>query len=348
MYYPHPNRRFFAAATAMSLASLAAPALWAQPRPEKTKILIAAADKTTFYDLPLTIAEQLGFFKAEGLDVEISDFVGGERALQAVLGGSADVVSGTFERTIRLQLKGQKFQAFVLQGRAPAIAMGISLRTMPNYKTVADLKGKRIGISEVGASTHLVASLILSRAGLAAGEVSFVPVGAAAGALAAWRAGQIDVISHGDPVMTLLEQKGDIRLIADTRTLKGALDVFEGPMPAGCLFAPLEFVEKNPNTVQALTNAITHSLKWLQTAGPSDLIKTVPESYLLGDRALYLAAFDKVREAISPDGMIGEDGPSTALKALARMDPSLKVHQVQLAKTYTNEFSRKSKERFKA
>ena len=67
---------------------------------EKTKITIGVGGKTLFYYLPLTIAEQKGYFKAEGLDVEILDFPGGARALQALLGGSVDVVSGAYEHTI--------------------------------------------------------------------------------------------------------------------------------------------------------------------------------------------------------------------------------------------------------
>lgn len=348
MSHPHLNRRHFATVAACVGASVVAPALWAQSRLEKTKIAIAVGGKAAFYYLPLTIAEQLGFFKAEGLDVEISDFAGGSRALQAVVGGSADVVSGAFEHTISMQAKGQRFQAFVMQGRAPAIAMGVSLKTMPNYKTLADLKGKKIGISAPGSSTNMVANLILSRAGLKPGDVSFIGVGTAAGALSAFRAGQIDAMSNVDPVMTMLEQKGEIRIIADTRTLKGTVDVFGGAMPAGCLYASAEFVQKNPNTVQALTSAMVHSLKWLQTAGPSDIIKTVPESYLLGDRALYLAAFNKVREAISPDGMMAEEGPRTAARVLASFDASIKVEKIDLSKTFTNEFARKAKDRFKA
>jgi NitT/TauT family transport system substrate-binding protein len=342
------NRRTFSSMAALSVASVAAPVLWAQPRLEKTKIAVAVGGKAAFYYLPLTIAEQLGYFKAEGLEVEISDFAGGSRALQAVVGGSADIVSGAYEHTINLQSKGQKFQAFVLQGRAPAISMGISPKTMPHYKTVADLKGKKIGISAPGSSTNMVANLILSRAGIQAGDVSFIGVGTAAGALTALRSGQIDAMSNVDPVMTMLEQKGEIRIIADTRTLKGTIEVFGGVMPAGCLYAPVEFIQKNPNTVQALTNAMVHSLKWLQTAGPSDIIKTVPEAYLLGDRALYLAAFNKVREAISPDGMIPDEGPRTAARALASFDATIKVGKIELAKTYTNEFAKKAKERFKA
>lgn len=194
----------------------------------------------------------------------------------------------------------------------------------------------------------MVANLILSRAGIKPGDVSFVGVGTAAGALAAFRSGQIDAMSNTDPVMTMLEQKGEIRIIADTRTLKGTVDVFGGSMPAGCLYAPVDFVQKNPNTVQALTNAIVRSLKWLQTAGPSDIVKTVPEAYLLGDRALYLAAFDKVREAISLDGVLSDEGPRTALRTLASFDPTIKADKIDLSMTYTNTFARKAKERFKA
>jgi NitT/TauT family transport system substrate-binding protein len=343
-----PGRRRFAAGAALAAASLAVPALRAQPRPEKGKLTIAVGGKSAFYYLPLTISEQLGYFKSEGLDVEIADFAGGSRALQAVVGGSADVVSGAFEHTINLQSKNQMFQAFVLQGRAPQIAMGVSTRAVPGYRGVVDLRGKKIGVSAPGSSTNMVANLVLSRGGVRASDVSFIGVGTAAGALAALRAGQIDAMSNVDPVMTMLEQKGEVKIISDTRTLKGTQEVFGGPMPAGCLYAPMEFVQKHPNTCQALTNAIVHGLKWLQTAGPSDIIKTVPESYLLGDRALYLASFNKVREAIAIDGLIPEDGARTALKALASFEPSVKADKIDLGKTYTNDFARRAKDKFKA
>jgi len=342
------SRRIFVGGAALAAATLALPALHAQSRLEKTKISLAVGGKAAFYYLPLTISEQLGYFKAEGLDIEISDFAGGARALQAVVGGSADVCSGAFEHTINLQSKNQMFQAFVLQGRAPQIAFGVSTKNMPNYKSIADLKGKKIGVSAPGSSTNMMANLVLSRGGLKAGDVSFIGVGTAAGALTALRSGQIDAMSNTDPVMTMLEQKGEVRIISDTRTLKGTLDVFGGPMPAACLYAPMDFIQKNPNTCQALANAIVHGLKWLQTAGPGDIIKTVPESYLLGDRALYLASFNKVRESISLDGIIPDDGARTALKALASFDSNIKADRIDLAKTYTNVFARRAKDRFKA
>lgn len=342
------GRRTFTSAAAAVLASLATSSLHAQARPEKTKVVIAVDGKAAIYYLPLTISEQLGYFKAEGLDVEISDFAGGSRALQAVVGGAANVVSGAYEHTINLQSKNQFFQAFVLQGRAPQIAVGVSTKAMPGYKTVADLRGRKIGVSAPGSSTNMVANLVLSRAGIKPGDVSFIGVGTTAGALAAVRSGEIDAMSNIDPVMTMLEQRGEVKIISDTRTLKGTTEVFGGPMPAACLYAPAEFLQKNPNTCQALANAIVRGLKWLQTAGPSDIIKTVPESYLLDDRALYLASFNNVREAISLDGMFPEEGGKTAVRALASIEPSIRPDKIELERTYTNEFARRAKDRFKA
>ncbi|HEY1227341.1 MAG TPA: ABC transporter substrate-binding protein [Ramlibacter sp.] len=348
MSQPRLTRRGFALGATATAAVLAVPALRAQGRIEKPKLSLAVGGKAAFYYLPLTITEQLGYFKAEGLDVEISDFAGGAKALQALVGGSADVVSGAYEHTINMQNRHQIIQSIVLMGRAPQIAIGVSNKTMPGYKGLKDLKGKKIGVSAPGSSTNMIANLVLSRAGLQPTDVSFVGVGTSSGALAALRSGQIDAMSNTDPVMTMLEQKGDVKIISDTRTLKGTQEVFGGPMPAACLYTNADFVKANPNTCQALANAIVHGLKWLQTAGPSDIIKTVPESYLLGDRGLYLASFNKVREAIGLDGLLPDEGARTALKALASFEPTLKPEKIDLARTYTNEFARRAKDRFKA
>ena len=345
---PLISRRVFTSSIILAAGSLTLPALRAQPKPETKKIVLSVGGKAAFYYLPLTISEQLGYFRAEGLDVEIIDFLGGAQALQAAVGGSADVFSGAFEHTINLQSRKHMFQSFVLQGRAPQIAFGVSTKNLPLYQSIADLRGKKIGVSDPGSSTNMLASLVLSRGGLKASDVSFIGVGTAAGALVALRSGQIDAISNTDPVMTMLEQKGEVKIISDTRTLKGTAEVFGGPMPAACLYAPLDFVRRNPNTCQALANAIVHGLKWLQTAGPGDIIKTVPESYFSDDRALYLASFNNVRESISLDGIIPGEGPRTALQALARFDASIKPDHIDLAKTFTNVFAQRAKERFKA
>jgi NitT/TauT family transport system substrate-binding protein len=183
------SRRGFAVGTALAVASVAAPSLRAQPRLEKSRLSLAVGGKSAFYYLPLTISEQLGYFKAEGLDVEISDFAGGAKALQALMGGSADIVNGAYEHTINMQARNQSIQEIVLMGRAPQISVGVSTKTMPNYKSLADLRGKKIGVSAPGSSTNMIANLVLSRAGVKATDVSYVGVGTSSGAIAAIRSG---------------------------------------------------------------------------------------------------------------------------------------------------------------
>jgi NitT/TauT family transport system substrate-binding protein len=338
----------FAGSLALSLAGLLALNSTASAQTiEKPKVSIAVGGKNLFYYLPLTIAEQLGYFKDEGLQVEISDFAGGAKALQALVGGSADVVSGAYEHTINMQSKGQPIKAFVLQGRAPQIVLAVSNRNMPNYKSVADLKGKKIGVTAPGSSTNIMTNFVLAKAGLKPTDVSFIGVGTSAGALSALRSGQIDAIANLDPVITMLQQKNDIKVIADTRTLKDTNEVFGGPMPAATLYTTEAFLTKYPNTAQAMTNAMVRALKWLQKAGPSDIIKVVPESYLLGDRALYIEAFLKVREALSPDGSFPEAGPKTALKTLQAFDPELATKNIDLSRTFTNDMVRKANAKYK-
>ena len=336
-------RRTVLKTLALAPAALAFPRVWAQAgKPEKSKLTIAVGDKNLFYYLPLTIAEQLGYFKDEGLQVEVPDFAGGSKALQALVGGSADVVSGAYEHTINMQAKNQIIESFVLQGRAPQIVLAVSTKTMPGYKSLADLKGKKIGVTAPGSSTSMMASYVLAKAGLKPSDVSFIGVGAASGAITAVKSGQVDAIANLDPVITMLQRDNLIKVVADTRTLKDTQAVYGGPMPAAVLYTHGKFIQENPNTTQALANAMVHALRWLTKAGPSDIVKTVPESYLLGDRALYLAAWENVRQAISPDGLMPEAGPATALRMLKTFEPSLKDKPIDLAKTYTNAFARKA------
>ena len=344
------HRRTLLAATGAALATTLITALaqtqtQAQPL-EKAQVTVAVGGKNLLYYLPLTIAEQLGYFKAEGLEVKIVDFAGGSQALRAVVGGSADVVSGAFEHTINMQTKGQRLRAVVLMGRAPQIVLGINPKTMPNFKTVADLKGKKIGVTAPGSSTNVMVNFVLAKAGLKPGDVSIIGVGAGNGAVAAMRSGQIDAMSNLDPVISLLTRSKDLLIISDTRIVAEADKVFGGPMPAACLYLPQSFIDKHPRTVQALVTAIVRANQWIQKAGPGDIIKTVPESYLLGDRAVYIDAFLAAKGALSPDGLFPEKGADTAYRALASIDPEIAKATLDLKAVYTDEFVKAALVRF--
>ena len=176
---------------------------------EKPKITIAVGGKSLLYYLPLTIAERRGYFKDEGLTVEIVDFPGGAKALQAMVGGSADVVSGAYEHTINMQAKGINIVAIALEGRYSGIVLAVHKNKVAQYKSAKDLKGWKIGVTAPGSSTNMMVSNLLAKEGLKPDAVSFIGVGATAGAVAAMRKGEIDAISNLDPVIARIR---DLRI----------------------------------------------------------------------------------------------------------------------------------------
>ena len=312
------------------------------------RVVVAVDHKASFCYLPLTIAERLGYFTAEGLDVQVRDFSEPGQALQAVLAGAAHVVSGPYSNTIGLQMRGQQYLSFVLQGRTPQLVLGVSQQTMSGFRHLRELRGRRVAVTSLGSASHRIARMLLGRAGLAPEDVSFQVFAGPAATVAAFRSGQVDAICYHDPLITQLEQGGELRVVADMRTMRGNADVFGGPLPAGSLCASSEFVGENPRQCQAMASALVHALKWLQTAGPSDLNKTVPESYFQGDRSLYLAAFSRARESWVPDGLMPDNGPQTVARMLAQFGDAQQLQRVNLARTFTNEFSRVAKTRFRA
>ena len=323
-------------------------AITAHAQIEKRDVHIAVGGKTALYYLPLTITERLGYFKDEGLNVRISDFPGGTRSLEAVVGGSADVVAGAYEHTINMQSRKQNFQAFVLTGAAPQITVAISSKLASKYHSPKDLKGLKVGISAPGSSTNMVINYLAAQGGLKPTDFAVIGVGAGATVIAAVDQGRVDVISQTDPAVTILEKAGKVTVIAETRTPEGTAKIFGGPMPAASLYAPVEFIKKNPNTVQALTNATVRALKWMQDASPQQILATVPEEYLLGNKAMYLFAYNNVKTAYSRDGYFSDAGAKTTLKALASFNPNIKPEAVNLAQTFTNEFVKKANAKYPA
>ena len=332
-----------------AIAAVSLPlATHAQAKPEKPKVSIAVGGKAAFYYLPLTIAERLGYFKDEGLEVEISDFDGGSKALQAVVGGSADVVSGAWENTIDQQPKGLQLQGFVLQGRYPMICVALAKAKAASYKSPKDLKGLKIGVSAPGSSTNRMVLHLLAKDGLKGDDVSIIGVGTSAGVIAAITNGQVDAVSNLDPAIAMLENMGAVVLIADTRTAKGTEAVFgSSDMPAGALYAPISFIQKNPNTVQALANAMVRALLWLQKATPEQVAATVPPEYLLGNRDAYLSSFIKLRDAFPPEGSFTEAGARNTLKYLAAFNPAIKPADIKLGQTFDNSYVQKALAKYK-
>lgn len=320
-----------------------------QPAPGFSRISIAVDDRSAFCVLPLTIAERLGFFSAEGLTVTVKEHADAQAAVQSVLSGSSQVLSGSYASVLLLQARGlAPMSSFVLQGRTPQLVLGVSSQVLPGFRSLASLEGLRVGISGLNTGSHRVARLVLQRAGLPSSQVRYVAVPQHERALRAFRTGEVDAICHTDPTVTMLEREGGLKVVADTRTVRGNAEVFGGPLPAACLAAPSPWLDRHPDVAQSLAHAMVHALKWLQTAGPSDIIRVVPESYFMGDRALYLAAFSRAREAWTPDGVMPVNGPVTLVNTLNDLGDLPEVQGLHLDSTYTNRFALKAKVRFRA
>src|SRR4051794_4530209 len=324
---------FVLSAAVLALASQTASA----QAPEKRHVNIATASLGLPY-LPLIIAQQRKYFAEEGLEVEIAAFAGGSKALQSLMGGSSDVASGAYSNTLTMAAKGQRLKNFVVQVRYPALTIGLSKRVADRYKAPKDLCGMKIGVSAPGSSTHMVVNHLLAKGGLKSDDVSIIGVGTSAAAVAAIEKGEIDAIINSDPVMTKLESDNAIAIIAETRTRKGTEDLFGGPYPEAGLYATAEFIARNPNTIQALANAIVRAELWMQKASVEDIAANVPPEHMLGDRELYLASYRKMRESHAPDGLITREGAQIVHDVLAAFLPEVKAANIKVEDTYDNRF----------
>lgn len=335
------SRRFLIAALGVAVSLGLTGGTFAQ-EPERKSVSLAVGGKGLLYYLPLTLAERLGHFKEQGLDMTISDFAGGAKSLQALVGGSVDVVAGAYEHTIRMQVKGQPITAVVELGRFPGMVLGVKKSLQGKVKTFGDLKGMKIGVTAPGSSTNFVLNFLLAKDGVKPTDVSIIGVGGGPGAVAAMKRGDIDALVNLDPVISRLEQDGDIFVLADLRSEEGNQKIFGGNNPAAVVYLRSDFIERNPNTVQRIVNAFHKTLKWLETATPEQVAAAVPPEYHLGDRTLYMKAVESSRPMYSKDGIITDQGMKNAYNMLAQFDQELRDAKPDLSKTFDGRFVKKA------
>jgi NitT/TauT family transport system substrate-binding protein len=338
-------KRFMHALLAVTLALGMATA--GAQAPEKKKITIAVGGKNLFYYLPLTVAERNGYFKDEGLDVEIPDFAGGAKALQALVGGSADMVSGAYEHTINMAAKKQPITAVVLQMKYSSIVLAMSKERAAKYKSPKDLKGLKIGVTAPGSSTNMFVNNLLAKDGLKPTDVSIVGVGAGAGAVAALEKGEIDALSNLDPVITQLESTGKFVAVADSRTEKGMKDIYGGDYMASVIYLNSDYLRKYPNTVQAVVNAMVRADKWIAKATPQQIVDLMPNEFKGSNPSLYKEGLLKNMIGFSENGMMSMKAAENVYKVLVQFEPSVqKAGKMDLSKTFDNSFVQKANAKY--
>ena len=332
------------AAVALALFTAAA----AAQAPEKKKITIAVGGKSLFYYLPLTVAERKGYFKEEGLEVEIPDFPGGARALQAMVGGSADMVSGAYEHTINMAAKKQPIKAVVLQMKYSAMALAMSKERAAKFKGARDMKGWKVGVTAPGSSTNMFVNNLLAKDGLKPTDVSIVGVGTGAGAVAAMEKGELDALVNLDPVLTQLEATGKFVSLYDTRTEKGMKDVYGGDYMASVIYITEEFVKKNPNTVQAVVNAMVRADKWIAKATPQEIVELMPDTFKAGNPSLYKEGLLKNMIGFSENGEMSMKAAENVYKVLRQFEPSvIAAGKIDLGSTFDNSFVKKANAKYR-
>ena len=310
--------------------------------PEKKDVTLGVGGANSLYYLPLALTEKLGHFKEQGLNVEINDFKGGSQSLNALVSNSVDVVTGAYEHTLRMQVKGQDILAVIELGRHPGISLAVKKDKADKIKTPADLKGAKIGVTAPGSSTNMIVQYLMVKAGLKPDDASFIGVGAGPSAVAAMRKGELDALSNIDPMIAMLEASNDVVILAETRTTEGTTKVFGGPMSAAVLYLRRDFMEQNPNTVQALVNAFYKTLKWIDKATPEQIADKVPQEYWLGDKALYMAAVKANLPVYSRDGIVSEGSQQRSIQFLQQFDKEIAAAKIDPSKTWNDRFVKKA------
>jgi NitT/TauT family transport system substrate-binding protein len=267
------------------------------------------------------------------------NFKGGSQALTAVLGGSADVVSGYFDHCVNLAAKHQALQAFVVYDRFPGLALVVAPKNAGTVASVKDLAGKKVGVSAPGSSTHFFLTYLLSKAGVDPNSVGVVGVGLEATAVAAMEQGSVDAAVMLDPAVTLLQGKhNDLKILSDTRTQRDTLAVFGGEYPGGALYTRADWIASHQKEVQALTNAMVSTLRWIHAHTAEEIMAKMPPDLVGSDKALYLAALKNTIPMYSETGRMDPKGAAAVLAVFSQSSPEVAKANVDLSKTYTNTF----------
>src|SRR3954470_8683582 len=305
----------------------------------QSKVTVAIGGGACLCYLPTVLAKQLGEYDKAGLAVELVDLKGGSDALKAVLGGSADVVSGYFDHCVNLAAKKQELQAFVVYDRYPGLVLVVSPSHNGEIKSIKDLAGKKVGVSAPGSSTDFFIKYLLKKNGLDPAGTAVIGVGLGATAVAAMQQGQIDAAVMLDPSITVLQgDHPDLRILSDTRTQKDTLAVFGGEYPGGSLYSTTAWVASHEKEVQGLTNAIVNTLAWIHSHSVEEIMAKMPPELVGKNKELYLAALKNTMPMYSETGRMDPKGADAVLAVFSEGSPEIARANIDVSKTFTNKY----------
>ncbi len=307
---------------------------------DKVTIIVGGYEKQIY--LPAKLAERLGYFKDEGLDVELLNEAAGVDAENEMLAGAVQGVVGFYDHCVDLQAKGKFVESVVQFSQAPGEVELVSSK-YPDVKSMADLKGKNLGVTGLGSSTNFLTQYLMMKSGVQLSDFTSVPVGAGATFIAAMQQDKIQAGMTTEPTITRLLKTGEAKVLIDMRTMEGTKAALGGTYPAASLYMQTDWVEAHKDTAQKLANAFVKTLKFINTHSGAEIADKMPKDYYVGDKDGYVKALDAGKAMFTADGVMPEGGPETVLTVLSAFSKDLQGKQIDLSKTYTSEFVKNAK-----
>ncbi|MGF6601440.1 NitT/TauT family transport system substrate-binding protein [Paraburkholderia sp. GAS448] len=301
------------------------------------KITIMVGGITKLIYLPARLTEQLGYFKDEGLDVELLSQPAGVDAENELLAGAVQAVVGFYDHTIDLQTKGKDVKAIVVFGQVPGEVEMVSTKAADTVKSMADVKGKTLGVTGLGSSTSFLTQYLAGQHGIQSTEYTMLPVGADASFIAAIKQGRIDAGMTTEPTVSALQKSGDAKVLVDMRSVEGTKAALGGTYPASSLYVQAAWADAHKADAAKLAHAFVRTMQFIHTHSAEEIAAKMPDDYQK-DKPLYVSALKASLPMFTPDGKMPADGPATVLKVLSAFNPSVKGKHIEMAKTYTNEF----------
>jgi sulfonate transport system substrate-binding protein len=303
----------------------------------KVSIMVGGLNKQIY--LPFMLAQRLGYYSAQGLSITLSDEPAGVDATTNMLAGKVDGVGGFYDHTIALQGIGKSAESVVSMLQVPGEVELCRADLKGTIKSAADWKGRSLGITDVGSSTDFLTQFLAQKNGVDPATTHRVGVQAGATFIAAMQHKNIDCGMTTEPTVSKLLSTGGAYVIYDTRTAAGAQAAFGGEYPATSLYMTTAYVQAHLDIVQKLVNAYVRTLKWIQAHTAAEITDQMPADYYAGvGKAAYTAALEAEKGIYNPTGKMPTTGPQTCLTVLSAFNPNVKGKQIDLAKTYTDQF----------
>jgi len=145
----------------------------------------------------------------------------------------------------------------------------------------------------------------------------------------------------------LLARKHTAKPLFDARTIEGSKQAFGGTYPTACLYLPQSFIDKNPETVQRLVNAMFKTNRWINSVSTEQLVDAIPAGYKTADRDVNIEILGASKALFSQTGQMDPEAAKVPLAVLSDFDPKIAAAKIDLSRTFTNRFAEKAAQQLK-